>query len=82
MQVDENVIFRHQLLQRFDDVVKQIVHHIVVVLPGAVGQVACAEYDDCVVTTGFEIAAMGQNALVRLYYLHEESFNKSEMKAF
>lgn len=65
----QNVVFRHQLLERFHDVVEQIVHHIVVVLPGPVGQMTGAEHDDCVVAAGFEVAAMRQDSFVRLDHL-------------
>lgn len=40
MQVDQNIIFGHKLLKRFHDVVKQIVHHIVVIFARSIGQVA------------------------------------------
>lgn len=58
VQINQNVILRHQLLQGFHDVVKQIVHHIIVIFPRTVGQVARAEDNYRVVSAGFEITAV------------------------
>lgn len=37
MQIHQHIIFGHELLERFDDVIKQVVHHVVVVFAGTVG---------------------------------------------
>jgi hypothetical protein len=66
MQVHQHIIFGHQLLQRLDDVVKEIVHDVVVVFARAIGKVTGTEDDDCVVAAGLEIAAVRENSLVRL----------------
>lgn len=54
----QDVILCHQLLERFHDVVEQVVHHIVVVLSRPIGQMTRAEYNYCVVATGLKISAM------------------------
>lgn len=69
MQIDEHVVFRHQLLQCFHDIEKQVVHHIVVVLSRSIGQMACAEHDNCIVSARLEISAMGEYTFVRFNHL-------------
>lgn len=64
MQIDENVIFRHELLQRLHHVEEQVIHHIVVVFARSIGQMACAEHDYCIVSARLEIAAVGEYTLV------------------
>lgn len=66
MQVHQHIIFGHQLLQSLDDIVEEVVHHIVVVFAGAIGKVAGAEDNYGVVSASFEISSVRENALVRL----------------
>lgn len=66
MQVHQHIILGHQLLQRLDDVVKEVVHDIVVVFARAIGKMTGAEDHNCVVSPSFEISTVGENALVRL----------------